>query len=168
MTPPKQDTPAWQGRGVGNVIPLDSHPKHSTRRITSLRMRRLRRPEHYPLDPRSASLRLIIDSHLALVDAVALHVRLFLGPCAVDLAIRWCEVHGEGTAWALSDDADPRSIPWPAGTLVKVIHDDGHPRLLERLVDVSQALRESGVAYAAFDHQQGWPNLWARDVGGGA
>jgi hypothetical protein len=170
MRPPNDNAPAWQGRGVrsGNVISLHSHPKHSIRRIALKHRQRARRPDPYPSAPRSACLRLLVDTLLATAESDNVRVRLFLGLRSVDRAIHWCHVHGEGTGWALPDDADPLAMPWPAGVLVKVVHDEGHPQLLNRLVEVSTALRAAGVAYAAFDHQPGWPNLWARDVGGGA
>jgi hypothetical protein len=37
-----------------------------------------------------------------------------------------------------------------------------------RLVDLVVALKRAGVGYAAIDHYESWPNLWFKDVGGGA
>ena len=169
MRPPHENAPVLAGtRGAGNIFALNKHPKHSTRRFPSNQARKQKADAPYPSDPRSAALRLIIDTHLEMIHNDAPRVRLFLGPRAVDLAIRWCEVHGAGTAWVLVDGVDPCSIPWPAGALVKVVQSDARPEPLSRLSELANALRHAGVAYAAIDHQEGWPNLWPKDATGSA
>jgi hypothetical protein len=157
------DAPILAGtRGAGNIIALSTHPKHTTRKTQATQ------GPTTPADPRAAASKLLIDVHLSLADKITQRVRLFLGPSAVVDATKWCRAHGQGTAMALPDGEDPSSMHWPAVAMVKVVASPAYPEPFDRLVDLAAALKRAGVGYAAIDHDECWPNLWIKDVGGGA
>ena len=90
--------------------------------------------------------------------ASARRVRLFLGPRGPANARAWQDRFGPNSAIALPDHVDPCGVDWPVGVLVKVVQDGPQP--LERLSRLAQAMRRSGVVYAALPHAPDWPNLW--------
>lgn len=168
MTSPNSDAPVLAGtRGVGSAIQLGSYPKHSTTKRLRTRKTTPSRDDDQQCAAQRLAMKLLLDAHIASHEPCPPRVRLFLGALAIAQATAWCTENGPGTAMALPDGIDPRSMHWPAVALLKVVQGDSQTEPLSRLTVLAHALRRAGVGYAAFDHLVGWTNLWLYDCSEG-
>jgi hypothetical protein len=167
MTPTTSGAPVLAGtRGVGNVIPLGSHP-HFTTRITA------RNRLNLEVSPASSSALLEATVEFAREaehrrQYAPIPVRLFVGAMPIARARAWNERHGPGSALVMPDGVDPALVPWPPVALLVVVPENGELPF-PVAAGVASALRRSGVGYASIPHRPEWPNLWpARSPGDAA